>query len=1068
MDNQSIELEIKATASEAKSQVDKLVKSLTNVENIISDIHSQLGRVTTNIDKNKNSIKGFNNETEKVKNSISHLTKSLSLGTLYISVKRLTNTVLNWMDSTVDYTEQLNLFNVVFKNVEKNGTTMYSNLGKEAIRFQHRLNEAFGTNKTQSLYMQGIFQSMGENVGIDAKYSAIMSETMTKLTYDLASLYNKSESVVAEALRAGVYAGQTKPLRAYGVDVTQTTMQPLLKSLGIEDRSVKELSQAEKEILRYIATLKQAQVAMGDLSNTIESPSNQMKIFKQQLVEAKVALTSLFIGGFATILPYANSFLMVVKEVSKSIATMFGIEVKDYNTSIASQEGAYDSLGESIEDATNKVKELKRQTLGFDQINNIGTNENNNLNVSSGIDQRLLDAIKGYDSGLEKVRMKATEIRDRIMEWLGFTKEIDPLTGAVSFKLKEGYSNLKLIGGIIATLIGFKLVKGLIDITKKLLGVNDLVKLSGDKLTILGKIVKSLKVSGWGATIAQIGTKLKTVLPIIGKVGGAVGGIAGAIFGSKGTYDAMKTMTKETENAGKEFGKYSASILGTVGSATLAGAAIGGPLGAAIGATTGVVAAGVSAFLGYKKGLEELADEELFGTLSVSTQQWTEMLNNLDVSIHDNTGRFALLKENLSSLNTTFQESSNELDLYNLKFGKLGQKISEEDSVKIINAIDTMCNSTNSMIDQTTNYSLELWGTTFDRMSNLTEEEEKEILNSIINYGERQKKELADAQNNITKTYDNAIKTRGYLTDEEYNYIKTQLEKIRELTKKEMSLSQTEIEYYKTLFADKNQKLDEKSYKNYKKALDEYLNERTRAIENTYNQEYNSAKRLLESNAINQEQFNKMITTAYKQRNKDIETLNNEVNKITDKVLEDLAIKYQQSITDNSKYAQEQRRIIENIFNNLSYDEQKIFNKFKEIGKKAAQGFGGGFSTNLDIYLGGGGGGARLNANGGIFSNGIWKNIPQFANGGLPSHGSMFIAGEAGAEIVGHINGRTEVLNKSQIASAIYSAVVSAMSQFNGGTTKIELYAHIDEGIVIDKINQKTKQTGVCPIIIST
>ena len=79
-----------------------------------------------------------------------------------------------------------------------------------------------------------------------------------------------------------------------------------------------------------------------------------------------------------------------------------------------------------------------------------------------------------------------------------------------------------------------------------------------------------------------------------------------------------------------------------------------------------------------------------------------------------------------------------------------------------------------------------------------------------------------------------------------------------------------------------------------------------------------------------------------------------------------------------------------------------------------------------------------LKAEGGIFSGGTWKNLPQFANGGIIRRiaqyaggtlraGSMFVAGEAGPEIVGHINGRTEVLNKSQIASAIYSAVLAGM-----------------------------------------
>lgn len=75
-------------------------------------------------------------------------------------------------------------------------------------------------------------------------------------------------------------------------------------------------------------------------------------------------------------------------------------------------------------------------------------------------------------------------------------------------------------------------------------------------------------------------------------------------------------------------------------------------------------------------------------------------------------------------------------------------------------------------------------------------------------------------------------------------------------------------------------------------------------------------------------------------------------------------------------------------------------------------------------------------AEGGVYVNGRWQNLPQFAQGGVipkyaggtaNAHGTMFVAGEHGPEIVGNINGRTEILNKSQIASAIYSAVLNAM-----------------------------------------
>lgn len=72
-------------------------------------------------------------------------------------------------------------------------------------------------------------------------------------------------------------------------------------------------------------------------------------------------------------------------------------------------------------------------------------------------------------------------------------------------------------------------------------------------------------------------------------------------------------------------------------------------------------------------------------------------------------------------------------------------------------------------------------------------------------------------------------------------------------------------------------------------------------------------------------------------------------------------------------------------------------------------------------------------AKGGFLNHGVWNDIPQYASGTSKAHGSLFVAGEAGPEVVGHIGGRTEVLNRSQLAATMYSAVTSALAslQFN-------------------------------------
>ena len=78
-------------------------------------------------------------------------------------------------------------------------------------------------------------------------------------------------------------------------------------------------------------------------------------------------------------------------------------------------------------------------------------------------------------------------------------------------------------------------------------------------------------------------------------------------------------------------------------------------------------------------------------------------------------------------------------------------------------------------------------------------------------------------------------------------------------------------------------------------------------------------------------------------------------------------------------------------------------------------------------------GGVKMFASGGIISNNsFWNAIPKYAGGTTRPHGSLFVAGENGEEMVGHVNGTTEVLNRFQLAQVMYSSIVAGMNQFGG------------------------------------
>ena len=93
-----------------------------------------------------------------------------------------------------------------------------------------------------------------------------------------------------------------------------------------------------------------------------------------------------------------------------------------------------------------------------------------------------------------------------------------------------------------------------------------------------------------------------------------------------------------------------------------------------------------------------------------------------------------------------------------------------------------------------------------------------------------------------------------------------------------------------------------------------------------------------------------------------------------------------------------------------------------------------------------------------------WPNLKwsTYAQGGFPATGQMFIAREAGPELVGNINGRTAVANNDQIVAAVsqgvYSAVVAAMQGMQGGDQSFNVY--LDGKQITAAVEKRQKERG--------
>lgn len=120
-------------------------------------------------------------------------------------------------------------------------------------------------------------------------------------------------------------------------------------------------------------------------------------------------------------------------------------------------------------------------------------------------------------------------------------------------------------------------------------------------------------------------------------------------------------------------------------------------------------------------------------------------------------------------------------------------------------------------------------------------------------------------------------------------------------------------------------------------------------------------------------------------------------------------------------------------------------------------GFFGGKTVNVSTK-------AKKKADGGVFSGGSWKPIKRYAVGGLPNMGQMFVAREAGPELVGTLGGHTAVMNNDQIVSSVSVGVAQAVKEVIQPLLKTSvgnnrpIQISLDGKVIFDSTRQSAKE----------
>lgn len=162
---------------------------------------------------------------------------------VFSSLRRVAHMLGGWIKKSNDYVENLNLFTVAM-----------GKYADEAQAYAERVRDALGIDPSEFMRYQAVFMNMTRGFGVVADRAYVMSRNLTQLGYDLASIFNVDFNVAMEKLESAI-AGQPRPMREWGFDLSEATIKALALEKGIQ-KNVETMGQMEKSQLRYISLSK--------------------------------------------------------------------------------------------------------------------------------------------------------------------------------------------------------------------------------------------------------------------------------------------------------------------------------------------------------------------------------------------------------------------------------------------------------------------------------------------------------------------------------------------------------------------------------------------------------------------------------------------------------------------------------------------------------------------------------------------------------------------------------------------------------------------------------------------
>lgn len=390
-------------------------------------------------------------DTGEAKNNINSLGSTVKkLGGIIASAFAITKLVefgKSAINLASDLQEAQNVVDVAF-----------GSMSDKANAFAQSALKNYGLAELSAKKYSSTFMSMAKGMGLATDDATNMSLALTGLVGDVSSFYNIEQDLAATKLK-GIFTGESEALKDLGVVMTEANLEAYALAKGF-NKSMSEMTQAEKVALRYQYVTEQLSLAQGDFARTSDSWANQIRVLKETFNSLSSIIGEFLIKGLTPFVQKLNDILQRLLAIAQAAKSLFLVsdaaeEITDTATDAA---GAQEEVTDAVEGTGEAIA---GNLASFDELN-IMNDESTGGDSASNV----FDGLPTDEDTKVEVGKGSTVSPDLTNALLKIKEILEPIISLILTLRELVGTGLKKVFEVLSPII-----EGLLALLKQLLGI---------------------------------------------------------------------------------------------------------------------------------------------------------------------------------------------------------------------------------------------------------------------------------------------------------------------------------------------------------------------------------------------------------------------------------------------------------------------------------------------------------------------------------------------------------------------------------------------------------------------